>query len=242
MHMMFVDESGDPGYPTDGDWARFGGSKFFCRVGVILHGWRWRVWNERLQQFKHNRGLTWDSEIKANHIRKGDGAFLGWDQNRRDLFLSDFTRLIGGNPNITLLGVAINKQRVNTTQKDRIVKPQIRSLELLLERYNMFLRHQADKCGIVVLDPVKEKSDDDLRYFQSYLLAWSEHLRPLHIVEGTFFAKSHTSNLIQVADVCSSIFYREKAGHRAGPYWAAIYPRFWRSKGRVAGVGIKEWP
>ena len=38
MHMMFVDESGDPGYPTDGDWSKFGGSEFFSRVGVIIHG------------------------------------------------------------------------------------------------------------------------------------------------------------------------------------------------------------
>jgi hypothetical protein len=63
MHMMFVDESGDPGYPISGIWSGWGGSRLFARVGVIIHGWKWKAWHERLFQFKHNRGLTWDAEI-----------------------------------------------------------------------------------------------------------------------------------------------------------------------------------
>jgi len=47
MHMMFVDESWDPGYPADGDWSQFRGSKAFARLGVIIHGWKWKAWNER---------------------------------------------------------------------------------------------------------------------------------------------------------------------------------------------------
>jgi len=35
MHMMFVDESGDPGYPKKGNWKGWGGSVHFARVGVI---------------------------------------------------------------------------------------------------------------------------------------------------------------------------------------------------------------
>jgi hypothetical protein len=58
MHMMFVDESGDPGYPSDGNWARFGGSRIFTRLGLVIHGWRWKSWNERLVEFKLNRGFA----------------------------------------------------------------------------------------------------------------------------------------------------------------------------------------
>ena len=50
--MMFVDESGDPGYPSDGNWGRWGGSPMFCRLGVIIHGWRWKAWNDKVYQFK----------------------------------------------------------------------------------------------------------------------------------------------------------------------------------------------
>ncbi len=242
MHMMFVDESGDPGYPKNKRWKTWRGSTHFARVGLIIHGWRWKTWHQRIVSFKGNRGLTRDAEIKASHIRRGKGAFRGWDRSRRKLFMKDLTTLLGGTTDITLLGVIIDKRRVDTSKSKRLVRPEVRSLELLLERYNGFLHEQRDKSGIVVLDPTKETSDDNLRYFQSYLLDQSEHFDPLHIVEGTFFAKSHTSNLIQVADVCTNVLYRQKVHAQDRAEYRAIHKRFWRRKGRLQGYGIKEWP
>lgn len=181
MYMMFVDESGDPGYPADGKWSDFGGSKIFAKVGVVLHGWKWKAWNDRLLQFKKRNGLAWNDEIKASHIRKGKGCFVGWDSARRVGFLNDLANLIGVNVDITLIGIVIDKRKVDITQSGRIVKPDIRSMEFMLERYNYFLDNQKDKAGIVVLDPTHEKSDDEVRYFQSYLQTHSEHLKPLHL-------------------------------------------------------------
>lgn len=242
MHMMFVDESGDPGYPKDGNWAKWHGSKVYTRLGLIIHGWKWKSWNGRLVSFKFNRGLLWDAEIKASHLRRGQGAFVGWDEARREQFLRDLSSLIGLNRDFALIGVAIDKTKVDTTQKDRLVRPDVRSLELLLERYNQFLHGQQDKAGIVVLDPTKDVSDDNLRYFQSFLQTQSPNLKPLHIVEGTFFAKSHTSNMIQLADFCCNVFFREVTRQDQSAEWEAIRPRFWKASGRVLGNGIKHWP
>lgn len=242
MHMLFVDESGDPGYPQDGKWAGWGGSTHFIRVGVIIHGWKWKAWHNLLMTFKVKSGLTWSTEIKASDIRQGRGGFAGWDRPRRESFLTNLMQLVGGNQDITLIGVAIDKRAVDTSRSDRMVKPEVRSLELLLERYNTFLGCQRDKSGIVILDPVKETSDDNLRYFQSYLLDQSPHLSPLHIVEGAFFAKSHTSNLIQIADVCGNVFYREIVRGDNSREYQALQKRFWRNQGRLNGVGIKKWP
>jgi len=241
MHMIFVDESGDPGYPTDGDWSIFGGSKFFSRVGVIIHGWKWKAWNERLLDFKRRNGLLWNDEIKASFIKNGKGCFVGWNEKRRQLFLENLLELIGLNEDITLVGINIDKKRIDTSRSDRLVKPQIRSMELLLERFNQFLGEQRDKTGIVILDATKESNDDNIRYFQSYLQAHSQYLRPLHIVESTFFAKSHTSSMIQVSDVCTHVFYREMAKGKTKEF-QTIYRRFWRMRGRVKGFGIKAWP
>jgi hypothetical protein len=36
MHMMFVDESGDLGYPKDGNWAKWQGSKIYTRLGKVF--------------------------------------------------------------------------------------------------------------------------------------------------------------------------------------------------------------
>ena len=117
MHMMFVDESGDPGYPKDGNWGNWSASKSFVRVGLVIHGWKWKAWHQRLVSFKFNRGLMRDSEIKASHLRLGKGAFVGWDEPRRHLFLADLAKLIGLNPEITLLAVAIDKTRIDTDRK-----------------------------------------------------------------------------------------------------------------------------
>jgi hypothetical protein len=242
MHMMFVDESGDPGYPRNGKWAGWGGSVQYARVGVIIHGWKWKAWNERLLFFKRRNGLMWNDEIRASNIRRGKKAFSGWDKTRRDQFLIDLTTLIGQNKDITLLGIAIDKTKVKLSGSKRITQPEVRSLEFLLERYNLFLENQKDKSGIVILDPVEEKREDNLRRFQSYLLAKSLHLRPVHIVEGAFFAKSHTSNMIQIADICANVFYREMAYHSNHPEYQSIYKRFWRRNNRVMGYGIKRWP
>ncbi len=93
---------------------------------------------------------------------------MGWDVNRRNLFIDDLLDLIGGNPAITLRAVVIDKTKVNVSRKDRLTKPDIRSMEFLLERYNLFLRQQKDRSGVVVLDPTQEKRDDNLRYLLSF--------------------------------------------------------------------------
>ncbi len=118
----------------------------------------------------------------------------------------------------------------------------MRSLELLLERYDRFLDDQQDKAGVVILDACEESKDDNLRYFQSYLLDQGPHFRNSHIVEGTFFAKSHTSGLLQVADFCSNVFYHHVSKGTANPEFAAMQPRFWRRGSRLQGNGIKIWP
>jgi len=240
MHMMFVDESGDTGYPHDGDWTDWKGSTHFARVGVIIHGWKWKAWNDKLTNFKKNRGLTWDVEIKAAHLRKGQGFFAGWERERRYFFLRNLAELIGGNCDMTLIGVIIDKTKIDHALNERLARPEVRSLELLLERYNRFLDQQDDKAGVVILDPTKDSNDDNLRYFQSYLAAHSKNLRPLRIVEGTFFAKSHTSNMIQVADVCTHIFYRQHTKEPGTLGYKEIEPRFWMD--RALGQAVISCP
>lgn len=41
MHIMYVDEAGDPGFPpTNESFGDHGPSKRYLRVGVVTHGWR----------------------------------------------------------------------------------------------------------------------------------------------------------------------------------------------------------
>ena len=129
---------------------------------------------------------------------------------------------------ISILSVHIDKSKVDTTKRERLANPSVRSLELLLELYNNFLGTVTDKTGAVILDSVNAKNDAELRYFQNYLRNFSDHLDHRRIIDGTFFMASHESNLLQVADVCSNVLYRNDPNEVR------------RIQGRR--VGTKVWP
>lgn len=167
---------------------------------------------------------------------------LGGMKTDASSLIRDLAKLIGFAPEITLIGVAIDKQKIDLTSSHRVIRPEVRSLELLLERYDGFLDEQRDKAGVVILDACEESKDDNLRYFQSYLLDQGTHFRRSQIVEGTFFAKSHTSGLLQLADFCSNVFYHHVSGRTANPEFTALHPRFWRRGSRIRGYGIEIWP
>lgn len=212
MHIMYVDESGDPGLPSGGEFgAPTDPSRFYVRAGIIVHGWRWMHVDRRIASLKAAFQMKWDDEIKATWIRRGKKHFEAWSAAQRQTFIDELLNSISRELDISIIVVAIDKSLVNRTARPRMVNPAVRSLELLLERYNQFLRDQRDKSGILILDECESKSDQNLRYFQSYLLNFSENLDPRRIVEGTMFMPSHTSNLLQVADVCANVAYRRFA-------------------------------
>jgi len=209
MHLMYVDESGDPGYPAVGmPFPPTGGpTPWFVRVGIILHSWKWYGVHSRIEQFKASRFLKWDDEIKATSLRTGSGAFATWRAEDRAVFLADFLDTINKEMDISILVVRIDKSKVDTTRKDRLVNPAVRSLELLLTLYDEFLGTVHDRTGIVILDSINQKKDQELRYFQNYLKNFSTLIDRRRIIDGTFFMGSHESNLLQVADICSNVFY-----------------------------------
>ena len=202
MHMMFVDESGDPGFGK-------GASARYVRAGVIVHGWKWKGVDERMRAFKITRGLDWRDEIRANDIRRGHNAFRGKSPAERQTLLEDLLDTLGReSPELSMIGVCIHKHLVDRARRERLSNPVIRSIELLLESYNEFLGSQKDQCGIVVLDECEAKNDANIRYFQNYLRQFSDGIDARRIVEGTFFLSSRSSNLLQLADVCANVFLR----------------------------------
>lgn len=236
MHLMYVDEAGDPGYPEDGVFReQRGPSERYIRVGAIVHGWKWNSTNSLVSEFKLAHGFKWNDELRATDIRRGKHAFSRWNPDDRILLFSSFLETISRElSDVYLCGVVINKQLVDRSRKERLVNPSRRSLELLLEVYNNFLAGQKDRCGVVVLDAGEAKDDSNLRYFQNYLRQFSTNVDGRRIIEGTFFLPSHTSNLLQVADIAASVLYRRyKWTESTIKDFATIEPRFWN---------IREWP
>lgn len=227
MHLMYVDESGDPGFGK-------GASPRYVRAGVIVHGWKWKVVDERIRAFKRTRGLDWRDEIRANDIRRGHNAFRNKPPEERQTLLEDLLDTIGReSPEISVIGACIHKHNVDTSRRERLSNPVVRSIEMLLETYNKFLGSQRDHCGIVVLDECEAKNDANIRYFQNYLRQFSGSIDARRIVEGTFFLPSRSSNLLQLADVCANVFLRRYRWDEQGTReWAKIEGKF----------DVREWP
>lgn len=233
---MYVDESGDPGFPPSGLIAAQGGSsERYVRVGVIVHAWKWPQTDRTVAQFKQAHNLDWDDEIRASDIKRGKKAFKTWPPAQRNELMDNLLDTIGRElSHLSLIGVVIHKHLVDRERKERLSNPSPRSLELLLGEYNSFLQEQKDKCGIVVLDAGETKNDANLRYFQNYLRQFSERVDARRIIEGSFFLRSHESNLLQVADVCANTLLGRFS-------WAPVsIKRFARIEDRFRKV--IEWP
>jgi len=235
MFLMYVDESGDTGFPKSGAFPPSGGpTTHFVRVGVVVHSWKWWSTNEVIKRFKESHGLAWDSEIRAHDIRANKGAFSGWNEQDRAVFLSDFLDTVEKELDVSIIAVSIDKTKVDASRAKRYSDPSVCSFEFLLERYNSFLGDQKDGCGLVILDSVEASNDENLRYFQSFLRERSNHLDARRIVEGALFMRSHTTNLLQLADVCANVLYRHYSGRPgAGPEQHKLAGKLARTK---------EWP
>ena len=227
MHLMYVDESGDPGMDA--------GSERYVRVGVIVHASKWLQTDRVVAQFKRARNLEWSDEIRASDIKRGKEAFKTWAPAEREQFLDDLLDTISRElTHLSLIGVVIHKHLVDRERKERLSNPSPRSLELLLEEYNAFLQHQTYKSGIVVVDAGEAKKDANLRYFQNYLRQYSQRVDARRIIEGSFFLRSHESNLLQLADVCANTLFSRFT-------WRPIETkRFARIEDRF--TTIVEWP
>ena len=226
MHIMYVDEAGDPGYDERA-------SPRYVRVGVIVHGFRWRSVDVAVEQFKLKWGLKWSDELKASHIRRGREAF-NRPESARDTLMKSLLDLIGQSEALTMLGVSVNKRLVDTERKERLSNPAVRTHEMLLEMYSEYLTRQPDRCGIVVVDENEARNDRNLRRFQNYLRNYSDRVDDRRIVEGTMFLASNTCNLLQVADVCSNVYFRSFLGNELVlGEWRRICRRF---------EATRDWP
>ncbi|NOT00610.1 MAG: DUF3800 domain-containing protein [Phycisphaerales bacterium] len=228
MHLMYVDESGDPGYPADGVFVPSGPSDRYVLVGLIVHAWHWPAVDRRMVQFKRDHGLPWDAELRSHDIRNGRGAFVGKPPDARRQLHGELLDTIGSLVDaVTPLGVVINKRQVDQTRKERLVNPSRRAFESLLEAYNRFLAGQRDRSGIVIVDAREKKDDANVRYFQNYLRQYSERIDARRIVEGTFFLPSRDSNLLQMADICvGTLFQRHRWTEQSIRDFAKIEDRF----------------
>lgn len=248
MHLIYVDESGDDGLSS-------GASDYFVRCGLILHDRKWRRINNNVVNYRKSKKIPIDVEIHATDIKRGKSKkrsggkrklICNWwgkhfkKVNERINELERICNLIN-NSDITLIFVAIDKVKIdrNKIEKNTIKN---RSWEYLIERINLFLISQEDKCGMIISDAIESNIESEHRNFVKALKRKSKHINPEQFIETILFEPSESSNLLQLADVASYSFFRH-INYNDSTYFNHLkYRVFEFDDPRERNSGIKIWP
>ncbi len=255
--MIYVDESGDCGFSANNTYTpNATPTRFFIRVGIIIHDWKWTRIDAAIKSFKQRYHVPKAVELHATAIRSGKELFYNSNGERksrtnwfgatfhrredRNAILLDFYRQIN-NLEITILCVAIDKTKIRTTHVDYKNLPKNRSWEFLIERANLFLDDATDKRAMIISDAVHQGIEKEYRDFASALYAQSLHIKSFHFVESILFEPSESSNLLQLADIVSYAFGRNfNSGDDT--FLREINSKIFQRQGVVDGCGLKEWP
>lgn len=147
MHLVYVDESGDDGFSNNNIYSPATMPKrFFIRVAMIVHDWKWQSINHKITQFRSKWKIPPQVELHATEIlngyfKKHDPKtkkrlqLPNWfgsncpNRNDRHMLLTDACNLIAS-LDLLLVCIAIDKSKID------IRNPQYRELPILCTAEN----------------------------------------------------------------------------------------------------------
>ncbi|MDP1677673.1 MAG: DUF3800 domain-containing protein [Bacteroidota bacterium] len=137
--------------------------------------------------------------------------------------------------------IIIDKAKISPRAAGYKEFPKLKSWEFLIERYNLYLTNQIDKKGIILSDAVTISLESKHREFAKAIYTTSLHVQNVHFIESILFEPSHSSNLLQLADVAAFACGRK---HNSGDplLFDIIKGKIFSYNGTSVGYGCKSWP
>lgn len=251
MHLMYVDESGDDGFDLSRTYPRGKTPlRFFLRVSLILHDRKWHKIVADIENFRAKWKIPMSVELHATEILSGTDKKRRYNwygknypiKSDRINILLDACRLLAS-LDITMICVAIDKSKINTSIPNYRELPKNNSWEYLIERMNLFLEYAPDKKGMIISDAIEDQIEASNRLFARALYAQSTHISAFHFIESILFEPSDSSLMLQMADVAAFACHRYyNMGDRS--FYSIIEPRLFIRSGEISpdGAGLKIWP
>jgi hypothetical protein len=229
VHLLFVDESGQPDQPG-----------LFALGGVAVRDRDWHELRDAWQGVLRRHRWPLEREVKWHGIRSGEVPPALAD--------AVFAALAGAplTGYVTLLDCRLGRederfQAFFATPEETYST----GLMFLAERFQKLLEAEED-VGAIVVDSRHREGDSRLRRFYAELTEeGSPYSRLDSLVEGLFLGPSHYSIGLQCADlVVAATAAAERGGGDARRYLAQMLPRFARhpATGALDGVGLKRFP
>lgn len=246
MHLCFIDESGTPAKLAKAE------PRTFVIAAVIIPETTWHNVREKLVGLK--AASQYHGEIKWRYFAPNntdtENPMKDWEQEQRNDFRCSVFRLITEQRSIKLLAcvchcaTAYELASINT-QDDLY----FRTYKPVTERFQYFLQDLSrstgtDHSGIIVADHRGSKDDAKMRQQHERLVRESGKYTSTYtnFVEGLFFAPSHMSIGIQLADMVAGATWR--AFERNDPSFFDQIKMSFRAKpsGEIDGYGLVKFP
>lgn len=211
MHIMYVDESGDPGVHQYS-------SKHYILTGLVISQDHWEKYLTRLKGFrkyvKGKYGLNQRTEIHASElirINKIEEYKKITKTNRINILKDYCTEIPKIFDTATIINVCI---KIDEHPGRDIFEL---AWNRLLQRYDMFLKKDCGDKGVIITDDTDSiklmKLQRKMKVYNPMPSHFNEnpYNAPIdNIIEDPLSRSSHHSYFIQTADVVSHILYRKE--------------------------------
>ena len=256
MHLMYVDESGDPGLtgsPT----------RYFVLSGLVIHESDWHACLARMITFRQSMklafGLKLREEIHAAHFISSPGSLQRIKRNDRLTIIRHLADEVAKLPSASIINVIVDKQG-KPNGYDAFEK----AWEALIQRFENTIHHRnfpnsfsaqtqarVNECGMIFPDGTDSVALTGLvRRMRRYNPIPSQHgpgylARPIqHIIEDPNYRDSRHSYFVQACDVSAFLLYQHLAPNAymkrkgAHNYYKRISPIYCRAASPRDPLGI----
>jgi hypothetical protein len=226
VHLLFVDESGQPSERT------------FAVGGLVVEAETWGLLRDRWQAALGRHSWPPDREIKWHGTRTG--------QVPPGLADDVFAALAGAAIAcyVVLLRPLAGRQshpRFFASEEDTYAT----ALMFLAERYQRFLA-RTDSTGVIILDSRRPEVDDRMRrFFERLQRDGTPYVQLDRIIDSLLLGPSHHLIGLQAADLVVASTLAARRGQGDASRWhKQLLPRFANhpDTGMVEGVGLVEFP
>lgn len=246
MHILFIDESGNPPPPGKS------GPRHFVLGGVVIPEEIWPKLSTDLKilkrRYKVSGEIKWRYFVAGN--RKPENSLLHLDAEKRDALRRDLFHALTKYKSVRIIAVVADVARAyadaSIGDDDDLYD---RAYKVLTERFQYFLQDMERESGqringLIVCDHRNNRQDTRLRALHQRLIAGGNAFTAKYknLIEGLFLAPSHYSVGIQFSDLVAGAVFR-KFDASDERFFDLIKPLIRTSpEGRVDGYGIIKLP
>jgi hypothetical protein len=261
MYLMYVDESGDCGLPSDGS-----PSALFCLSGVVVHELRWLATMTQLLSFRHwlkrRYKVYLEDELHAADMiskpSKIASSLQRLAKHERLAIIRNFADEIAKLADVSIINVVVDKRTGRVPDKDEVFRW---AWYTLFQRFENTIRYQnfpgpknSDDCGIIFpdatdgqklkqfLDSMRLSNRLKIRQGSGSFVYQNVPVRAL--IEDPVVRDSKHSYLIQAAD-CAAFLLKQSIEpssymkrHGGNAYFKRLDPVLCKHASRADAQGI----